>query len=600
MATTPQIINVIPAPDSLGIPVGNPIHIEFDQEMDLTTLNSGTIVLTGPDEAPVFGPVDITPFDSPGFQDEDILSSPYFKGYVKGTFSFLKYDNSGGILDDVVDETGEGNLWRTVVEFTPNTPLKPNVKYTVIILGDEAPTDNFNTGAKTRTVFDTVFNGSGDGIITFQGGYTGSSQISYEIEITDGGTTGVAEYIWWKSNDPLTTYSGRTTTGERELDNGVFITCSNDGSFTVGDRFSVIVVPAITLPNNYRWTFTTGDGSILTPPSTQPTSGIESILTNIAGSSSISTLGVGVSKIIPEDGKYGVPISTDPYIGEQIIITFNTPMNPDSLAYEAIQIRSEAANGNTERFRATGDIDFIADLNSNVLTITLDPGQLYENNIVILELSETVADTEGNTLGTKFISYFTTPYASLYSSYRRIQMDIGPLIVGVPEETIMLAILEASIQADALTFGFIKNIEFFKQARWEYTTCLAESILLKALLGDTGGSRMSKTLGELSISRDGGDYLMDALNRAEDCVLKWLLPLETGGELAPYSSVKPQVSVKGALASDAITVGRQWEPTSDSGYNSRGAANTKRRASGRRDLRTFRSRNSRSWGRDYD
>ena len=88
---------------------------------------------------------------------------------------------------------------------------------------------------------------------------------------------------------------------------------------------------------------------------------------------------------------------------------------------------------------------------------------------------------------------------------------------------------------------------------------------------------------------------MDALDRAEDCVLKWMLPLQTGGEVAPYSSVKPQVSVKGALAPDAIVVGRQWESTDGYGQRSRGAANSKRYSSGRRDLRTFKSRNNRSW-----
>jgi len=176
-------------------------------------------------------------------------------------------------------------------------------------------------------------------------------------------------------------------------------------------------------------------------------------------------------------------------------------------------------------------------------------------------------------------------------------MDIGPLISGVPEETVMLAILEASLQADPISFGKIKNIEFFKQARWEYTTCLAETILIKALLGDTGGSRMSKTLGELKVSRDGGDYLMDALNRAEDCVLKWMLPVQTGGEVSPYSSVKPQVSVKGAIALDAIVVGRQWEPTNCPYGSDRSAGNHKVRVSGRRALKTFQSRNSRkgSW-----
>lgn len=590
MASTPQIINAIPAPNANGIPIGNPIHIEFDQEMDLSTLNSGTIVLVGPDDVPLFGPTDITPFDVPGFDDEDVLSNPYFQGYVKGTFQYIKYDVSGGLVEDLKDTTGVGNLWRTVVEFVPDKPLKPNVKYTAIILGDEASTDNFDTGVKTRTVFDSIFVGTGTGNILFDGGYTGTPQTTYTVEITSSGLTGVAEYIWWNNNDPLTVYSGVTTTGERELEKGLFITCSHDGNFIIGDKFSVVVVPALTLSNNYRWTFTTGDGNILTPPSSQSTSGIESVLSNIAGSSLVNYTGLAVSNISPEDGKYGVAISEDPYNGEQIVITFSSLPDPDTLSGNAIKVRSEVANGNTEVFTAIGDLDFVATLESNILTISLDPGQLRTNNIVIIDLANTITDLEGNSLE-QYTSFFSTKYTPLYSSYRRIQMDIGPLISNVPEETIMLAILEASLQTDAISFGSVKNINFFRQARWEYTTCLAESILLKAMLGDTGGSRMSKSLGSLKISRDGGEYLMDSLNRAEDCVLKWMLPLQTGGEMTPYSSVKPQVSVKGAYAEDAIVVGRQWEQA-DGG---RSAANSKTYSSGRRDLRTFRSRNSREW-----
>ena len=605
MATVPSIVNVIPASGAQGIPVGNPLVITFDQEMDLTSLNDGTIVLVGPDEAPLFGPHDVTPLDVPGFDDEDILSSPYFKGYVKGTITYSKVDASGGIVDDSVeDTTGAGDLWRTVATFTPDKPLKPNVQYTAIILGDEAPDDDFDTGVNTRTVFDPVFTGTGTGRIYFHGGYNGTAETSYTIEITNGGPTGVAEYVWYNDNDPLTSYQGITTTGERELENGIYITCDPDGSFTTGDSFNVVVVPPIVLPNNYQWDFYTGSGSILTPPSDQSTSGIESITSNIIGESTTSST-FSVESIDPEDGEYGVTISTDPYVGEEIVIVFSDAVDEDTLAGTAIDVRSEVANGDDIKFTATGDLDFVATLTDSVtLNIALDPGQLYTNNIVIVELDETVADTDGNTLGADFSAFFSTTYTPLYSSLRRVRLDLGPLAVDIPDETIMLAILEASLQADAISFSStITNAEFYHHARREYTTCLAELTLVKALLGYTGASdRMTKKLGDLEISRGGINSLRDSLSSLEDCVASWQISVSTGGKITPNTGVKPEVTVKGSLAEDAIVVGRQWEPTSGIGStSSRSAANTGRYASGRRNLRTYRSRSYRTnRGRNYD
>jgi hypothetical protein len=600
MATTPQITEVLPAPNAKGIPIGNPVTVIFDQEMDLTSLNTGTIVLTGPDEAPLFGPHDVTPFDTPGFEDEDILSSPYFKGWVKATISYSRVDASGGIVDDdEEDVTGDGTLWRTVAFLTPDKPLKPNVKYTAIVLGDEAPTDDFDTGVKTRTVFDTVFIGSGSGRLTYYGGYTGEVQTSYTVEITGGGPTGTATYIWWNNNDPLTTYQGTTTTGERELEDGVFITCDRDGSFTIGDKFTVVVVPAIVMPNTYQWDFYTGSGAVTTPPSTQSTSGIDSITTNVIGSGTEETSSFGVSEITPEDGEYGVEISTDPYTGEEITITFSADIDPTTFTASVLDVRSEVANGDDIMFTATGDLEYTATLSSaRVISIVLDPGQLYTNNIVILEIDESLSDTDGNSLAEDYESYFSTPYTPLYTSLRRVRLDLGPLITDVSDETIMLAILEASLYADAISFSTtISNTTYFHHARREFTTCLAELMLVKALLSDGGTSdRMSKELGDLKVSRGGINSLIDTRNSLEDCVARWEISVNTGGEITPNTSVKPQITVKGAAAEDNIVVRRQWEPTSTiETTNSRSAGNAYRYVSGRRDYKTFRSRNG--WSR---
>lgn len=593
MATTPNIVDVYPAPGASGIPIGDQITVTFDQEMDESSINTGTFVLAAPDRSTTIGEGWNFP-DTVGSDDEDdLLSSPYYGGFVRGTISFSNIDVYGSpVSDDTKDTSGDGTLWRTVALFTPSQPLSPNVQYTVLVAGDEDPTNQFDSGVRTRTVFDPLaVSVSGTGSLSFSGGYTGTTNKTYTVEIVIGGATGTATYQWWDNSDPLTVYQGITTTGVRELNNGLLVSFDPDGTFVSGDKWTVVCIPFVSLLNTYKWTFTTGSGEILTPPSSSSASGIDSLAT--------STSTLSVSEVSPVGAKYGVSISEDPYQGEVITITFTDtyPVDATTLV-DAVDVRMEAANGD-ENLVTTTDLDFETTLSGSTLTITLDPGQLVYNAIVIITLDKTIADTQGNTLGSEYITYFSTTYTPLYSSLRRIRFDLGNLISSVQDETIMLAILEASILADSITFSTtITNSSFYLQAKREYVTCLAELKLLRALYLDGSlGDRISKQLGDLSVSRSGvTGAIKDRMAEVQDCINYWRIVLESGGAVSPNTSLSPEYSVKGANADDAITVARQWEPTS--GYGGyRSAANTKvsnYNSSSRKQYRTFRSKNWRT------
>lgn len=595
MATTPTIIDVYPAPSAVGIPIGDQFTVTFDQEMDEDSINTGTFVVLAPDKGVLFMGAELAPFDSPGLDDEELLNSPYYGGYVQGSISFSRVDVSGSpVSDDEVDYDGDGALWRTVATFTPSAPLAPNKTYTVVVAGDEDPNNQFNSGVKTRTVFDPEPTITGTGSITSSGGYTGTSSETFVVEIQTGGTVGNATYLWWRESDPMTAYQGVTTTGKREFDDGVCIFCDPDGTFVSGDRWTIVCVPAIQLPNTYEWTFTTGSGSILTPPSTSSASGINALAVDEEGNTTTSTF--GVESIDPEGGEYGVTISTDPYVGESIVIEFTDlyPIDGTTVTESTVVVRTESANGDTE-IHADGALDYTITVGTNTITIDLDPGQLHENNIVIVELDKSIADTQGNTLGSNYTSYFSTPYTPVYSSLRRIRLDIGPAITDVRDETIMLAILEASLKADALTFVTASpvNTSFRNMARKEYVTCLAELMLLRGISSDSSGAdKMTKSLGDLTVSRSGGGKALDErMKQLQDCVNYWQIAIESNGQLSASTSLAPQFSVKGALASDAITVSRQWEPSSRIGHHYPGVNTTERGANSRRRVKTFRPRN---------
>lgn len=364
MATIPHILDVYPANGAQGIVLSDRITVLFDQEMDRSTINEGTFVLQGPDVSTVFSPVQLNPFDIPGFKEEDINSSPYVQGYVKGSVSFEKIDEYGQVLDESTpDYDGEGNLWRTRAIFTPDSPLEPGKEYVVVIAGDESPDDDFDSGVRTRTVFDTRKTaGSGSAFLRFNGGYTGENERSYTVRFTTSGAIGTAEYEWWDNNDPLTAYAGVSSTGDRELEDGIYVSCDPDGVFEAGDTFTTVVIPAIQLEGNFRWTFFTGSGSIQTPPSTSSASGIEGLTGQAAP-------GLEVISIEPADQATNL----DPNSISEIIITFNMDLDPATITDDTVTVWSEPVNGDytNETIQYTGVLATVLSVEGNVLRIQI-------------------------------------------------------------------------------------------------------------------------------------------------------------------------------------------------------------------------------------
>ena len=358
---TPFIVDVNPAPDATGIPIGQQVVVTFNEEMDEDTINTGSFVLTAPDTGVTFGE-DFNLFDEPELEDSDLLSSPYFGGYVKGTVSFSRVDSSGGSVDDdVVDYAGNGSLWRTVAIFTPDKPLAPNKRYTIIIAGDEVPEDVLKTGVTSRTVFDAnPTSVSGTGILVAGGGYTGDIAKTYTVKVIAGGTVGNATYEWWDNNDPLSVYQGVTTTGNRELENGLYITFDPDGTLVINDTWEIVCLPAIVLPNNYTWSFTTGSGSIITPPSTSSATGIEELSTATTG-------GLKILSVTPKN----LSCNLDPDDFNTIEIKFNKEIDPTTVTDETILLWSESINGDSQ-FTAEGTLAKVLSVSGDTITIQLN------------------------------------------------------------------------------------------------------------------------------------------------------------------------------------------------------------------------------------
>ncbi len=213
------------------------------------------------------------------------------------------------------------------------------------------------------------------------------------------------------------------------------------------------------------------------------------------------------------------------------------------------------------------------DLNFIVTTSGLiqDPGsQLHINNIVEVTLTSGINDVSGNHLKDGFSFSFLTTTSPSYTDILKVKIEAGGWIGDLPDDVIQLAILEASLEADVITFIKGSPTAFYVHARREWTTCKA---LMMLLINMGNGMLKSKTLDNLSVTYDTAG-LVDAMDKSMQCMLKWEGQVIAGGGLR--GTGQPVGVVKGACDPDRPNVGRLWIST-DNGYgpNNVPAANDK-------------------------
>jgi hypothetical protein len=193
-------------------------------------------------------------------------------------------------------------------------------------------------------------------------------------------------------------------------------------------------------------------------------------------------------------------------------------------------------------------------LNAGVI-LTYPVKGLQNNMLISIVLSADLMDTSGNSLPTEHSFSFTTAYTPLHSSVRKVKLKAGGILGQLPDDTINLAILEASLEAEVLTFKKeLINSNVFLHARREYVTCMAASMLAQNVLAN-GGVVKSKSLADFSVTYDV-NILGDLLNTLENCAKKWEEQVQAGGGLR--ASRNPKMVVKGELDPDRPPVGRGW------------------------------------------
>jgi hypothetical protein len=180
---------------------------------------------------------------------------------------------------------------------------------------------------------------------------------------------------------------------------------------------------------------------------------------------------------------------------------------------------------------------------------------LGNNTLVEISLSSDIASLSGVELESPVSIVFTTTYTPLYSSVRKVKLDAGGMLGNLPDDTINLAILEASIEADVITFNkSVINNDLFIHAKRQYVTCLAAMGLAQNVLAN-GGVLKSKMLADFKVDYDTG-ILANLLNKLSNCISKWELQVQSGGGARTIKN--PRMVIKGELDPDRPTTGRLW------------------------------------------
>lgn len=178
----------------------------------------------------------------------------------------------------------------------------------------------------------------------------------------------------------------------------------------------------------------------------------------------------------------------------------------------------------------------------------------FPNSLITIELTNDILSLEGDTLVPTTIE-FTNELSPFYSSVRKVKREIGTWINGVDDLTISLNILEASIEADILTFRkHCINNPLYQHARREYVTAVAAELLLVNDIPLYATTR--KALSDFEVEYDA-QAIQSALEKIREDIKKWEAQLQTGGNARNVR--RPQGFVKGQDSGEYPTAGRLWE-----------------------------------------
>lgn len=332
----PGIVEVFPTDGYTQFPVGGSLTVLFDSEVDEYTARRAIFVY-GPDYDTFVGPGMNVRLGNGYNPYENTLRSPGYNGDVLVDIVVEKVDSNGDVLTTPTYEVAD--LERTRVTLTPCQMLAERTEYCLFVAGDSSISNAISISS--RSVFDAeaAVGNTGDGEVISSGVYGLEDPCPADtlvIAMTTGGDNLNARFDWWLLSNPVDVHTHRAVPGLMELLPNVFIEIPGNGSFDVGDQFSIKLEPTELLENTIKFTFSTALDHVIDPPSTISTSPL-----GVGTTPSVTEF--AVTKCSPRDESSNVNINSN-----QIIITFSKDIDPASITHETVQLIMRSVRGGVE------------------------------------------------------------------------------------------------------------------------------------------------------------------------------------------------------------------------------------------------------------
>lgn len=198
--------------------------------------------------------------------------------------------------------------------------------------------------------------------------------------------------------------------------------------------------------------------------------------------------------------------------------------------------------------------------------ITVASQRLYENRLVVVELDSTIADTNGNSLGSDLAIYFLTALNPFYASPDLVRHEIGPALDYIDDITLSLCIHVSSKTGDYIKPSSTKYPARLDEALTYFVIydCALRAIHLSEQTATSAGAGDKITLGDFSVTKSGGGnstlskHLTELKNRLHQLREDWFVVVQAGGSLAPGQSYAPRTAVRGRYDVDRRRGGRNW------------------------------------------
>lgn len=226
-----------------------------------------------------------------------------------------------------------------------------------------------------------------------------------------------------------------------------------------------------------------------------------------------------------------------------------------------------------------------------VLGFTVDNGvdisdqHLSNNELIVIELDESIASYLGLTLAGDVQLSFLTVLSPFYASPDLVRMEVGPWIDFIPDSTLALMIHLASKEADFIMSGSRSSASRVGFARSKFV--IYDAVLRALYLpgswtyqsgsGGSGGT-LSKRLGDLSISSSEGSTVARTSSGIDTATLghiralrdEWWRVVNAGGEIMPGQSLGFEAGLRGIYDPDRRVGGRGWADPNEFSYSQPG------------------------------